>query len=200
MRFFLDSKLMKIALLAIGVVAIVMIVSGASAQTINTSDLTDAQKAQLALEAAQMAEQNNATPQPLVEDREVQKWTEVGAGIGQALAGTARELGVEVNNFANTPVGKLSVFLIVWHFFGTTFLQVFGGLLLLSISIPIWIWSFRKNVVKGQLNEEREYENDKGKKVKEVSYCYNESKAEWAVWHYVMLAIIFLIWILVTFS
>lgn len=52
------------------------------------------------------------------------EWVEVGSSIGQGLSATARELGVAVNDFAKSPVGKIAVALIVWKVAGSAIVHL----------------------------------------------------------------------------
>jgi hypothetical protein len=65
----------------------------------------------------------------------VERWVKIGSNIGQGLAGAAKEMGVAVNDFANTPVGRMTTYLIVWQIVGGTLMHFIGGLL-------VWIIGF----------------------------------------------------------
>lgn len=74
------------------------------------NNLTEAQKAAI---VAQVDQQAAPTPKLDV----VERWANMGTNIGRGLASSAKELGVAVNDFANSPVGKTVTFLLVWNFF-----------------------------------------------------------------------------------
>lgn len=101
------------------------------------SKLSEAEKAEIIKQVADRAAtknmfgSNDNTP---TEDK-VEKWVKIGSNIGQGLAGAAKEMGVAVNEFANTPVGQMTTYLIVWHIVGHTVLHFAGGLL-------VWIVGF----------------------------------------------------------
>lgn len=113
--------------------------SGLSSSDLNSagfSKLSEAEKAELIKQVADKA----ATKDSFGRDREVstdkvEKWVQIGTNIGQGLAGAAKEVGVAVNDFSKTPVGQLTMVLIVWHMIGAQLLHVFGG-------IMIWIIGF----------------------------------------------------------
>jgi hypothetical protein len=96
-------------------------------------NLSDAQKAELAATAAKMAQDNAnnvVAGVPSAGKVEVVKqWVDIGTAIGSGLAASAKELGIAANEFAQTPVGRFTVFLIAWHFIGNTLLHVFFALL-----------------------------------------------------------------------
>jgi len=109
----------------------------------------------LTTEIAKMSDQQKADllqniqnpPKPVEETstaKKAKEWVEVGEGLGSALAGTAGKLGVEVNKFAQTPVGQLATFLIVWHFIGDSVLDLITDILFPLIFVTIWGYNFRK--------------------------------------------------------
>ena len=124
-------------------VAILMMVS-ISAWAGNTSDavdsagfrkLSEAEKAEVIKMVADKASQKDVLP-TMTEDK-VEKWVKIGSNIGQGLAGAAKEVGVAVNDFATTPVGQLTMLLIVWHMIGAQLIHVLGGILIWVVGIII---------------------------------------------------------------
>ena len=63
----------------------------------------------------------------------IDRWSTVGANLGKGLAATAKELGVAVNDFANTPIGQIATFLIIWHIMGASIVHIVGA-------IAMWIF------------------------------------------------------------
>ena len=123
--------------------AILMTVS-ISAWAGNTSDavnsagfskLSEAEKAEVIKMVADKASQKDVMP-TMTEDK-VEKWVKIGSNIGQGLAGAAKEVGVAVNDFATTPVGQLTMMLIVWHMIGAQLIHVFGGIMIWIVGIAI---------------------------------------------------------------
>lgn len=114
------------------------------------ADLTDAQKAELASQAAKMSAENAAgtTPANTASKVEVVKqWVDIGTAIGSGLAASAKELGIAANEFAQTPVGRFTVFLIAWHFIGSTLLHVFFALLWFFVLTTIFVWIYRRAAI-----------------------------------------------------
>lgn len=71
---------------------------------------------------------------------ELTKYAELGTVIGKALAGSAHELGVAVNDFAKTDVGYLATVLIVWHFLGEDILHFAIAIFILLIGLTVlWV-------------------------------------------------------------
>jgi hypothetical protein len=54
---------------------------------------------------------------------QMEKWATMGQGIAKAIGATCKELNVEVNAFVQTPVGKLTVFMIVYKVIGAVILK-----------------------------------------------------------------------------
>jgi hypothetical protein len=127
--------------------AILLMVVSVGAWAGNTADsvsnagfgkLTEAEKAEVIKMVADKAAATNGAISVVTEDR-VEKWVKIGSNIGMGLAGAAKEVGVTVNDFANTPVGQLTTILIVWHMIGATLIHVFGGLLIWLVGFTtIW--------------------------------------------------------------
>lgn len=133
----------------------------AFADTINSIDingLTDDQKAQLVIEANKM--KTKGTPIGINE------YAEIGQKYGVALANVAKEMGMAVNEIADTYVGKVALVLIVWKIMGQDAIGFIAGFTWLFFVIPIWIVFFRRLVFKGRLVEE--ILNDKGKVSKRI--------------------------------
>lgn len=99
--------------------------------------LSEAEKAEVIKMVADKAASKDASvPVALTEDR-VEKWVKIGSNIGQGLAGAAKEVGVAVNDFSQTPVGQLTMLLIVWHMIGAQLIHVFGGIMIWIVGIAI---------------------------------------------------------------
>ncbi len=134
------KKLMAAAVLAIASM-------GVSAGTmIDTSGLSDAQIAEIkALAARKAAEAKNAAA-PLLQDpgalaKMASTWgTQAAAaaeGFAKALAVAARELGVTINDFLNTPAGKLTAALIVWKVAGTAIMHALYGVFFVTVGLVV---------------------------------------------------------------
>jgi hypothetical protein len=99
--------------------------------------LSEAEKAEVIKMVADKAASKDASvPAALTEDK-VEKWVKIGSNIGQGLAGAAKEVGVAVNDFSQTPVGQLTMLLIVWHMIGAQLIHVLGGILIWIVGIAI---------------------------------------------------------------
>jgi hypothetical protein len=63
---------------------------------------------------------------------DVEKWAVIGKGLAQAIAECCKELSVGVNDFVRTPVGKITMLIIVWKMFAKDFL---GCILWIAVTI-----------------------------------------------------------------
>jgi hypothetical protein len=77
--------------------------------------------------------------EPAVTADNVAKWAEVGKQLSAGVAETARGLSIEVNEFAKTPVGMATFFIIAWKFFGAKVWTVFAATMIWAIFGTI-IW------------------------------------------------------------
>lgn len=93
--------------------------------SIPRSQLTEQQKAQYAQD-------------------KTRSWVGMGKEIGEAVNSSMQAITTQSNNFAQTPVGKLTVLIVIWKVVGDQLLHVVGALLELLIFVPIWIWSYRR--------------------------------------------------------
>lgn len=113
--------------------------SAFAAVEIDTRGLTDAQKAQLVQQAEQM---KTATPGTVADS--VDQWVNIGEKMGKMLGGAAKEVGIAVNEFVQTPVGKMTAVLIVWNYMGSMIVHVVSGWALLIITFSIMFWYSRR--------------------------------------------------------
>lgn len=134
--------------------------------------LTDVQKAELALQVAKQVEEQKAVVQ---NPKQVKEWVSYGTEIGQALAGTARELGVVANEFIKTPAGQLTMGMIIWKVMGHDIVHVGLALIMFFTLVPGWVYMFhRMCIVKGYVYQQ--YEEDGKPKTRKVKEYYDSSR------------------------
>ncbi|MBI5742347.1 MAG: hypothetical protein HZA25_00730 [Candidatus Niyogibacteria bacterium] len=121
-------------------VAFVMSAS-ATQVTVDLEKITPEQVAAV-MAAKQSAETPPKAAVPTVDQME--KWADVGAKVGQAIAATAKELNVGVNEFAKTPVGLLTMGLITWKVIGHDLLGIIGGTLAWIAITSVILFSFSR--------------------------------------------------------
>lgn len=119
--------------------------------------LSATDQAKIVAQVEGMARQANSVDTP----EKVEAWVNVGTNIGKGLVGAARELGVAANEFAATPLGMLTMALIVWHFLGGMVVHVIGG-------FTIWIVGFAFTYVLMR-RQTRKIEFDLDEKNKQVA-------------------------------
>ena len=132
--------------------------STAAVDSAGFGKLSETEKAEIIKIVADKAARGDVTtPAVLTEDR-VEKWVKIGSNIGMGLAGAAKEVGVTVNDFANTPVGQLTTILIVWHIIGAQLIHVFGGLLIWLVGFTT-IWFMIKRAYPDSITYSAEQKN-----------------------------------------
>lgn len=134
---------MKKTMIALMAMCAMLFSVGAFAQNADVRGLTDAQKAEIDLQIAKMkadAAKGITNPEANISAtirKEAEAWGEMGANMGRAVVGAAKEIGVAANEFAETPLGKVTVGVVVYKVIGKDVLGVlvgsmvlfFGGLL-----------------------------------------------------------------------
>lgn len=113
--------------------------------------LTAIQKADIVKQIAVSTEQNaNSGVISLVDQAsgvdatDVEEWVLLGERMGMMLGGAAKELGIAANEFATTPLGMMTMGLIIWNYAGDDLVGIALGLLWYLILIPLWTLFFFK--------------------------------------------------------
>lgn len=156
-----------------------------SIQTVNADQITidtdqlDATTLTQVLQAKKKASETKVTVD------NVKEYVTIGKEIGMAIAATCKELSVEVNQFVKTPVGKITMALIVYKVVGEKLWDIVGGTLAWII-ITIIIWrSFRHF----HMNERVVDKSDKQKPLIEYvpRYVFNDRDYRpWSVFVHVV--------------
>lgn len=136
----------------ISAAVVAMMMASAVAQTVTTdqaryldlSKLTTQQKADLMKQAAQMETAKNSGASEAARE-EINKWSELGVGMGKAAVSAAKEIGVAANDFVQTPLGKITMAIVVYKIMGKDLIKalVGGSILVLMMTIAT-ILAFRK--------------------------------------------------------
>jgi hypothetical protein len=119
-------------------------VFAAKQASVDVSKLTPEQIAQINNQVSEMTKDPvnvSATVR-----KEAEAWGELGANMGKAMVGAAREVGVASNEFANTSLGKVVVGIVAYKVVGKDILGViFGSLILLGgYSLAVWVFTTRR--------------------------------------------------------
>lgn len=121
----------------------------AGSYTINGVDLSDAQIAQLKADAAKISAENklneenrglgSLTQNPEKVLTNASTWgtqlATAAKGFSEALGIAAHELNINVNDFLNTPAGKLTAVIIIWKVIGASALHFLAGCLIICMSL-----------------------------------------------------------------
>jgi hypothetical protein len=78
--------------------------------------------------------------------QEAGAWGDMGANMGKAMVGAAKEMGVAANDFSQTSLGKVTVGIVVYKIIGRDILKIVVGLvvLILGSSISLYLlFSYR---------------------------------------------------------
>lgn len=116
----------------------------ATQNSVDVSKLTPEQVAQINKQVSEMA--STPTNVSATVRKEAEAWGELGANMGKAMVGAAREVGVASNEFANTSLGKIVVAIVAYKVVGKDILGVIVGsfIIVLGYSICIWILISRR--------------------------------------------------------
>lgn len=117
------------------------------------AELSDIEKAEIQLlvqkklvEKNQLQAQAKQISDNIPDPDMVQKYVNLGEGIGKAFGGAAKEVGVTVNEFVKTPVGLMAMILIVWNYMGAMLVHLFAGMSLMIVGIMLVRWWFYHTV------------------------------------------------------
>lgn len=132
----------------IAIVALMVSVNAFAALTTDSvsnagfSRLSETEKAEIIKQIADKATDKASVTAP--SEEKVEKWVKIGSQIGQGLSGAAKEVGIAVNDFAKTPVGQLTMMLIVWHMVGGVMVHIFGGILIMVVGLTFIRFMFNR--------------------------------------------------------
>jgi hypothetical protein len=111
----------------------------ASSSSVDVSKLTPEQVAQV---QKQVSELSSAPVNVSASVRkEAEAWGELGANMGKAMVGAAKEVGVASNEFASTSLGKVVVGIVAYKIIGKDILKVVFGSLVLLVGYSLAIWA-----------------------------------------------------------
>lgn len=112
------------------------------------NNLSDAQRAEISHQVAVTAETNAKQAAPaaavLADPKKMDEWLTLGEHMGKMMGGAAKEVGVAVNDFVNTPVGQMTMVLVVWKYMGGTLVHVVGGLLVWALGVLVVGFLYRR--------------------------------------------------------
>jgi hypothetical protein len=120
--------------------------------SVDTRGLSEEQQAEIALQVAKMKSASGTDVQQKITQASdtaaniSEKWAGVGKALAVGIVATAKELGIAANEFAVTPLGKITTALIVWNYIGKDILHLILSFVLIFIGVPT-IWHVFKWIV-----------------------------------------------------
>lgn len=114
-----------------------------------------AQEKIVSIPESQLTEQQKAALKLQQVDTTVEKahgWVGIGKELGQAFDGALGSLTQRSNEFAVTPVGKFTMFIVAWKVMGeqaatvlNAIVHILGGFVELAVFLPVFLWSYRRS-------------------------------------------------------
>lgn len=139
------------------ILTVLMLASTAIAQQQDTLQVDITKMSQQELLVYQQLKQKEAQSAMSLENltpENVNKYAQMGKGMGIAINEGLGAVTTNVEQFSQTSAGKWLMLLITWKVMGTdaigltrTVVQWMVGGLLLIVGIPFWIWIVRRNCV-----------------------------------------------------
>lgn len=176
----------KVFALLAGALLVFALSSGSWAQTVSV----DLSKVDSGLAAKILQAQKKAEPpKPTITVENAERLANVGENIAKAIAATAKALSVEVNEFVKTPVGVVTMALLVWHFVGGSLWATFGGCAIwLILGLVIWRSYSIFHIPHKQLVRE----NGAEKTYEYVSYDFKDETAKVTSWwvHFIVFVVL----------
>ena len=127
------------------VLAMVMSFSAVANQApsqVDVSKLTTEQAAQIQKQVQEMQQQPTNVSQTV--RKETEAWGELGANMGKALIGAAKEVGVAANEFAGTSLGKITVAIVAYKIIGRDILKIASGIATLVVGTWLAVLGHRR--------------------------------------------------------
>jgi hypothetical protein len=97
------------------------------------------------------------------------KWVGVGKEVGVAIDSSLAAISNRTNEFANTKVGTVAMWVVVFKVLGEDVFGFVFSLILIFFGLPTLIWSYRRTVLGQNVLVKISYD-EKGKKIKEYKY------------------------------
>jgi hypothetical protein len=134
----------QLIMLVIAMLCTVSVYAGATSNitSIDVSKLSPEQRAALLQAATQMENQPGANNPGFSESmrKEVEKWGELGTGMGRAAVNAAKEVGLAANDFVQTPLGKVTMGVVLYKVMGRDILRFAICMLLITIFMPLAVF------------------------------------------------------------
>lgn len=107
--------------------------------------LSQEQQQQILNQISKSASESDASNFVGITPKQLDSYVNLGERFGKMLGGAAKEVGIAANEFVNTPVGKWTLFLIIWKVMGGMLIHLFGGIFIFIMSTSILIWITKRS-------------------------------------------------------
>lgn len=120
------------------ILASALLLASAHAQTtVDVSKLTPEQQAAVKKSIDSMKGEPNISQ---TAREETEKWVELGGNMGKAAVGAAKELGMAANEFVATPIGRVTMGVVVYKVIGKDVLKTITGFCVLVVFLCLAVW------------------------------------------------------------
>lgn len=131
-------------------VAAALVASITAHAEISTTGLTEIQVAELQKQAAEMKDRGNSVT------AHIDEYAELADKLSNTMTKTATNMGVVVNDFANSPVGMMTAGVVVWKYVGASLLSfIVGSLIAIIISIGTFSFINKTREIRIEYNTEK---------------------------------------------
>jgi hypothetical protein len=138
------KKLFAIALIAFAFAAGATGLTSQSVQDAGFENLTESQKASVLKTITDTQSDGLSDAAKASTPAKVNEWIDTGTKIGQMFGGAAKEVGVAVNEFVQTPVGKWTMAIIIWKYMGGAIIHLMAGAIIFVTGFSILYYLSRK--------------------------------------------------------
>lgn len=123
------------------ILGLLFAVASTFAGAVDTSGLTPAQLKEIEFSVNRLKTENSGNSANTSANirKEVSAWAEIGTNVGQAMVAAAKELGVAATSFAETPLGKITVAIVVFNLIGGSLAKIVIAFTCLVIGIGLFI-------------------------------------------------------------
>lgn len=125
------------------------------------------------------------------------KWVGLGKEIGTAMNESLTAITTTASNFAETKLGKFTMFLVAWKVIGTDFLQLVIGIVWIVMILSISLYLYRNNCERVKIMSRKWNKEGKGW---ETTSAFTKGDIDFKVTAIVILCIGLSISILIIFA
>jgi hypothetical protein len=120
--------------------SLMLTLSFASATGLSTNGLTEKQKAEAALYVANMKEQSGVVSTSTADNflSTLSQFESIGEQTGLAVKRSLEAVVDVADKFSNTPVGQITIALVVWRVAGDSIVALFLGIIIFTIGLILF--------------------------------------------------------------